>query len=178
MRTSRYVPRQGHFCPEKRREPLSLTPGDPCASCFLLLQLNIDSSLSWEQLNAPDVNFSVLRPMIATYTRVRSPAIIYALLLNRVQFLRLADSTLSFASLQRTRADLCELLSIKLARVFASTDLELVDVLSRSWNPYAGAPESVAASVDMSDVEDDMQNALELAITSQAKCQQVPILFP
>ncbi|KAL7417287.1 hypothetical protein BDY24DRAFT_438375 [Mrakia frigida] len=130
---------------------------------------NIDTALSWEQLCAPDINFSILRPLLHNYTSTKNPAIIYALLLNRIQFLRLSESDLSFTALQSSRADLCEILAIKLTRTFSSNDLELVDVLSRPWNPYQHAPASVLQDVDQEDIEEEMQNSLELAITASAK---------
>lgn len=94
---------------------------------------------------------------------------VYALLLNRLQFLRLSETDLSFSTLQRSRADLCEILSIKLIRTFAASDLELVDVVTRPWNPFQGAPASVTSSLDMDDVEEEMKNTLDLAIASSAK---------
>ena len=61
------------------------------------------------------------------------------------------------------------MLAIKLTRHHAVNDLELVTLLSRPWNPYQGAPTSVLKDVDMEDVEEEMQNSLELAITASAK---------
>ena len=63
------------------------------------------------------------------------------------------------------------MLAIKLTRHHAANDLELVTILSRPWNPYQGAPASVLKNVDMDDIEEEMQNSLELAITASAKRQ-------
>jgi hypothetical protein len=83
---------------------------------------------------------SILRPVSSTnhLTTFSLSPTVYALLINRVYYLRLAEQDLSFQALQITRADLCELLAIKLVRTFAGTDIELVDVLSRPWNPFQG----------------------------------------
>lgn len=34
-----------------------------------------DSALSWDQINAPDINFSIIRPLLAQYTKTKNPAI-------------------------------------------------------------------------------------------------------
>lgn len=39
------------------------------------VQRNIDTALSWEQLSAPDVNFTILRPLLVSYTSTKNPAI-------------------------------------------------------------------------------------------------------
>jgi hypothetical protein len=35
----------------------------------------IDTSLSWDQLNAPDINFNIIRPLLVQYTKIKNPAI-------------------------------------------------------------------------------------------------------
>ena len=42
---------------------------------------------------------------------------------------------------------MCELLAMKILRSFAYNHLELVAVLTTSWNPIAGAPPDVVAEV-------------------------------
>ncbi|CED84198.1 Uncharacterized conserved protein [Phaffia rhodozyma] len=133
------------------------------------IRTNIDSALSWEKLNAPDINFSILRPLLKTYINDKNPAIIYAILLNRLQFLRLAQEDLAFKGLLESRAMFCEILAMKLTRAFAASDLELIDCLTRPWNPFQGASESVLGRVDLEDIKEGMQNTLEVAIISSSK---------
>lgn len=76
-------------------------------------------------------------------------ALIYIALVNRVQFLRLAESDLAFQTLNTTRADACELLAIKFLRVLtasdgggygAATEIQLVSALTTGYSPFQGAP--------------------------------------
>lgn len=56
-----------------------------------------------------------MRPLSVKLSGSRPPApLLYALLVNRMQFLAEADAELAFAGVNTTRADLCELLAIKL----------------------------------------------------------------
>jgi hypothetical protein len=90
----------------------------------------LNNTLS-RQLNSPEINYSVIRPLLNRWTKNWNEAIIYALMVNRlvnsprlqrfkshstihthrVQFLKLAESDLAYASLQTARASMCELLA-------------------------------------------------------------------
>ncbi|KAG9039905.1 hypothetical protein FRB95_004377 [Tulasnella sp. JGI-2019a] len=132
---------------------------------------NIDTALTWEQLNAPDVNFSVVKPMVAMYSRIRNKAVIYAFLVVRSHFINSADNDLAFATLFLARAAFCELVAIKLLREFANFDL--VIVCTTPWNALQGAPEdmmrSIRKEVGDDDLESDPMSALEIAISTEAK---------
>lgn len=92
----------------------------------------IDSSLSWEELTAPGINYTIVRPIVERYTPKADSdedashclgAILYALMANRcaadicallifrIQFSSLAKADLSYEPLQSTRAAFCELLA-------------------------------------------------------------------
>lgn len=80
-----------------------------------------------------------------------------------------------------TRADLCELLAVKLLAAYsgAPASLDLLHVITASFNPFFGATAdmfSADENVDQAEVEamiewgeSERSNALELAIFTKAK---------
>ncbi|KZS92531.1 hypothetical protein SISNIDRAFT_429191 [Sistotremastrum niveocremeum HHB9708] len=135
---------------------------------------NIDTAFTWDQLNASDMNFGIIRPLVFKYARLKNMAVVYACLAVRAHFLANADADLAYSSVFISRAAMCELLAIKFLRFWASNELELTGVLSILWNPLAGAPLSVVNSVrkQLDGDEENMQettSALEMAIATKAK---------
>lgn len=143
----------------------------------------IDTPLTYEQLKTPSINFSIVRPLTIKLSKGERPAasLIYCLLINRQQFLNEAEADLAFCGVNTTRADLCELLALKLLSAFgtSSGNLELLHVLTASFNPFMGATEEMFVE-DEGLVGDELEeikewgkasaaNALELAIFSKAK---------
>jgi len=101
-------------------------------------------------------------------------AVVYACLVVRSYFLSAAEGELAFSGVMMSRATLCEILAMKLLAHFASNHIQLVAVLTTSWNPLAGAPPDVVEDVKrvMGADDDDMnypQSALEMAISTKAK---------
>ncbi|KAJ7650403.1 receptor-activated Ca2+-permeable cation channel [Roridomyces roridus] len=133
----------------------------------------IDSALSWDQLCASDVNFSIIRPIVLKYAKLKNLAIVYACLVVRAYFLQESEDDLAYAGVMLSRATLCEILAMKLLSHFASNHIELVAVLTTTWSPLAGAPQEVVQEVksvlgNNANVN-DAQSALEMAISTQAK---------
>ncbi|QRV74848.1 calcium channel YVC1 [Ceratobasidium sp. AG-Ba] len=140
------------------------------------IEERIDASLSWDQLNAVDVNYSVFRPIVFKYTKLRNYAIVYACLVVRSHFLSAASSDLAFAPLKRSRADACEILAMKLLRRFTAvsdTPVDLFVVLTYGWDPLQGCPDSCLADIRDAVGEDlgngERTSALEIAISTGAK---------
>jgi hypothetical protein len=146
----------------------------------------VDTTLSWSQLQQPTINFSVVRPLLVklagTGAGQKPPAaLVYALLVCRVHFLDVAQEDLAFSNLNTTRADLAELLAIKLLSAYGSApqSLELLHVLTLPFNAFNGATTAAFADeegVDDEELEklkewgqDSASNALELAVYSKAK---------
>ncbi|KAK4058401.1 hypothetical protein OIO90_000559 [Microbotryomycetes sp. JL221] len=144
----------------------------------------IDTPLTYEQLRQPTINFSVVRPLQVKLTgkRTKPPApLIFGLLVCRVHFLDVADDDLAFAALNTSRADLCELLAIKLLSTYgtAPSSLELLHILTTPWNPMSGATVDAFTQEEAMDqtslnklvdwAKQDQTNALELAVFSKAK---------
>ncbi|KAF8313679.1 hypothetical protein DL93DRAFT_2113916 [Clavulina sp. PMI_390] len=138
------------------------------------VEMNFDTALTWSQLSSPEVNFTVIRPLLFKYAALQNPAIIYVLLIVRSHFQSLADDDLAYAPIIATRADACELIAIKLLREFTNSQLELAAVLTTAWNPLQGAPADVVeiVKVDLGREQDDLDdpmNALEVAISTESK---------
>ncbi|KAI5479025.1 receptor-activated ca2+-permeable cation channel [Pseudohyphozyma bogoriensis] len=138
----------------------------------------IDTVLAYEQLKSPTINFSIVRPLSIKLSKGPRPpsALIYALLVNRIHFLSEADSDLAFLGVNTTRADLCELLAVKLLSAYetAPTSLELLHVLTADFSPFNGiTKEMLSEEEDIEDLQawgqDQRANALELAVFSKAK---------
>ncbi|CCO30330.1 hypothetical protein BN14_04357 [Rhizoctonia solani AG-1 IB] len=136
----------------------------------------IDASLSWDQLNAVDVNYSIFRPLVFKYAKLRNYAIVYASLVVRTHFIDSASQDLAFAPLKLTRADACELLALKLLRRFTGNSdnpVDLFSVLTVGWDPLQGCPDSCMSDIREIAGEDihhgDRISALEIAISSGAK---------
>ncbi|KAL1724237.1 hypothetical protein EV715DRAFT_244703 [Schizophyllum commune] len=135
--------------------------------------LTKDSALSWEQLTASDVNFTIVRPIVLKYARLKNLAVVYACLVVRSYFLGESEVNLAYAGVMTSRAMLCEILAMKLQSHFASNHIELVAVLTTTWSPLAGASNAVIDQVrDAYGGEDGdapEKSALEMAIATEAK---------
>ncbi|KAF8604724.1 hypothetical protein BDV93DRAFT_96560 [Ceratobasidium sp. AG-I] len=140
------------------------------------IEERIDASLSWDQLNAVDVNYSIFRPLVFKYAKLRNYSIVYVCLIVRSHFINAASEDLAFAPLKRTRADACEILALKLLRRFtAASDnpVDLFSVLTVGWSPLQGCPDSCLADIRDAAGEvlenGERTSALEIAISSGAK---------
>ncbi|KAI0774788.1 hypothetical protein BD413DRAFT_472139 [Trametes elegans] len=144
----------------------------------------IDNPLSHEALTAPDLTYTLVRPLSEKYgalQRQGNLSVVFCLLLNRVWFIR--DRNLTTAGLSKTRADLCEILATRALREHAENMLELALALTTSWPVYSGAPPELlerARAEHDDDLEERVGNAIEMAILSQSKrfiksspCQKV-----
>jgi hypothetical protein len=96
-------------------------------------------------------------------------SIVYVCLVVRSYFLAQAETDLAFANMMLSRANLCEVLAMKLLSRFATNYIQLVAVLTTTWNPLAGASEDVIQEVKQSlnACDDDMgsvndQSAIEV----------------
>ena len=110
-------------------------------------------------------------------------SIIYVCLVVRSYFLAQAETDLAFANMMLSRANLCEVLAMKLLSRFATNYIQLVAVLTTTWNPLTGASQDVIQEVkqslnahddDMGSVND--QSAIEVRqfISPQSYCLPFP----
>lgn len=88
-------------------------------------------------------------------------SIVYVCLVVRSYFLAEAETDLAFANMMLSRANLCEILAMKLLSRFATHYLQLVAVLTTAWNPLTGATEDVVQEVkySLNAHHDDMGSA-------------------
>ncbi|KIY62606.1 hypothetical protein CYLTODRAFT_494529 [Cylindrobasidium torrendii FP15055 ss-10] len=143
----------------------------------------IDTPLSYEALTAPDLTYTLIRPLFEKYAnwqRGGNMSIVFCLLLNRVHFIR--DQNMASHAISRTRAELCEILAIRALREYGSDIYDLVLTLTTSWSVYSGADPVVMrlAREEHEDLEERVGNAIEMAILGKAKrfikssaCQKV-----
>lgn len=138
------------------------------------IRSTIDTGLTWEELTDHELNFAIVRPLARKYCKLHSKAILYSLLVTRIHFLREADRDLANQNISHIRADLCELLAIKLLRTFASSGMNLVTALGSPLWPFSGAPPAVLENAKrlgyaQKDPFLEATSALQLAVFSSAK---------
>lgn len=144
----------------------------------------IDTPLSIEALTAPDLTYTLVRPLEDKYNAIQragNKSVVFCFLLNRVHFTR--DQNLTTSPLSCTRADLCELLATRILRDNGDSLLDLAVALTTSWPVWSGAnPRVVELAREERDdaLEERIGNALEMAIISKARrfikcspCQKV-----
>lgn len=154
------------------------------------IRATIDTHLDWNELTAIDVNYAVVRPLALKYSEINSDknlgndetghanlSILFVFLVNRVQFQRDAERDLALQNVNNTRANLCELLAMKLLRTFARDGLQLITALTFPFSTFQGADEEILSSEGLLDKDTgeplfgpaQSSSALELAIISKAK---------
>ncbi|EJD07689.1 uncharacterized protein FOMMEDRAFT_137915 [Fomitiporia mediterranea MF3/22] len=151
----------------------------------MIRQHFIDTPLSYDALCAPDLTYTLIKPLEDKYANIQRKgnySVVFCFLLNRVNFLR--DQNLVTSSLSRSRAALCELMANRLLRLYGDNTLELAFVTTTSWRVYSGADETLLKQLledlEIDDVEERVGNAIEMAIIGKAKrfikstaCQRV-----
>ncbi|KAF9045820.1 hypothetical protein BDZ89DRAFT_1058779 [Hymenopellis radicata] len=143
----------------------------------------IDTPLTYEALTAPDLTYTLIRPLFEKYTALQhagNMSVVFCLLINRVHFQ--SDQNIASSSVSRTRAELCEILAIRLLREYGNNMFDLALTLTTSWHVYSGADPEVMqmAREEREDLEERVGNAIEMAILGKAKrfiksssCQKV-----
>ncbi|GAA6005655.1 hypothetical protein JCM11491_003715 [Sporobolomyces phaffii] len=155
--------------------------------CKHEVEASLDTPFSYDALRNADLTWKYVTPLVTKLTtsdgkkKHKPPAcLIYCLLVARVQFLQQAEGDLAYAGVNTARADLCELLAIKILSTYgtSSTSSEHLYVLTAPFNPWAGCTVDMFAARDVTPAaldalvaegKDDATNALELAIGSQAR---------
>ncbi|KAF5350239.1 hypothetical protein D9758_007832 [Tetrapyrgos nigripes] len=132
----------------------------------------IDTPLTHEALTAPDLTYTLIRPLVEKYAAMQKEgnmSIVFCFLLNRIQFLN--DDNVLSASISQSRAELCEILAIRVLREYGNNLLELATALTTSWPVYNGADEDFMrfAREERDDLEERVGNAFELAILGRRR---------
>lgn len=159
---------------------------------------SIDDPYSLDQLKAPRMNISVIRPLVDEYYGQQDLSVLYCLLVNRMQFIREQSYHTHHQSVNLTRALLCELLAEKILRRYNEHNpgpkglLKLATILVAGFDPFAYAPKETLEDADRAHAvhwivrdeqwapNDGKMTALEIAILSESKsflassaCQKV-----
>ena len=118
------------------------------------------------QLTASDINFAIVRPLVFKYAKLDNMSVVYACFVVRSHFLSEAQEQIAYSGVMYSRANVCEILAMKLLARFSSNDLQLAATLTASWNPLAGAPTEIIMdireAVGRDHHEEDPQCALEV----------------
>lgn len=156
----------------------------------------IDDPYTIEQLSAPSMIISIVQPFVDRFYDAHDVSIVYALLVNRVQFLHERSSHAHHQSVNITRALLCERVASKVLQRYCADNLKsetlllLSRVLVTDFDPFQNAPDEItqehgqpfsrrrtASEREGSGIK---STALELAIISESKsflsssaCQKV-----
>lgn len=154
---------------------------------------SIDDPYSTEQLRAPRINVAIVRPLVNRLWDAKDVSIIYCLLVNKLQFLR-EQAFEAHQTINTTRAQLCELVALKILRRFDEENpgreglLLLANILVAGFEPFQNAPreitriQSYAASwkAQARGSRVGKSTVLEIAIISESKiflsapaCQKV-----
>ncbi|KAJ5894848.1 hypothetical protein N7495_006539 [Penicillium taxi] len=134
-----------------------------------LIVSRCETTLTWDQLRSPQVSQFMVRPIQQKVMASRSPATLYALMANCLQFEKEVHLYPGNSGASQTRAMVSELLAIKLLREY--TTRELIDALSYEFYPLQGQDPSswTAGAQGKRPIGTARISCLEVAIRAQAK---------
>ena len=153
----------------------------------------IQDPYTTEQLRAPKLNTTVVRPLVDELYDMQDISIVYCLLVNRTQFLEEQSYQAHYLSVSTARARLAELLALKILRQYDDESdgqnglLLLANILIAGFDPFQNAPESARSNkrsmrwpAQKRGGYERQTTALEIAIISDSKlflsspaCQKV-----
>lgn len=139
----------------------------------------IDAAYSTEEIRSTTFDLTTVRPLRDLLGRLSAPSVFYALLFNRIHFQIEAENDIATELLCLTRANVCELLAIRLTSNYVSPaqSFRLLQLLTISYNIFAGVsmnsfrdPISEASALRLQEHgANAASTALELAVVSEAK---------
>lgn len=109
---------------------------------------SIDDPYSLDQLRAPRINVSVVRPLVNRLWEIKDASLVYCLMVNKLQFAR-EQNFQSHQTVYTTRAQLCELVAVKILRRFDEENpgnnglLLLSNMMVAGFGPFQNAPPEV-----------------------------------
>jgi len=152
----------------------------------------INDPYSLEQIRAPRLTQSVIRPLLQTYYELDDISIVFCLLVNRMQFIRDQRFPFHYQSVSTTRALVCEILASRLLRQYDEDSsgpnglLLLSNIVIGGFDPFQGSPDALTQAntrlnwATQPRGYERQVTALEVAILSESKlflshsaCQRV-----
>ena len=154
---------------------------------------SLEDPYSLDQLRAPRINASVVRPLANRLFDLNDVSVPYCLLVNKLQFLR-EQTFVAHQTITTTRALMCELLAQKIMRRFDEENpghdglLLLANMMVAGFEPFQNAPSDILKAnhhalqwtVQHRGGYERKSTVLELAIISESKmllsspaCQKV-----
>ncbi|KAL9129303.1 MAG: hypothetical protein Q9217_002214 [Psora testacea] len=109
---------------------------------------SLDDPYSLDQLRAPRINVSVVRPLVNRLWDIKDVSTVYCLLVNKLQFLR-EQAFQAHQTINTTRAQLCELVALKILRRFDEENLGndglllLSNIMCAGFSAFQNAPPEV-----------------------------------
>ncbi|KAF2129735.1 hypothetical protein P153DRAFT_314883 [Dothidotthia symphoricarpi CBS 119687] len=146
-----------------------------------LLLAVIEDPYTVEQLREPRMNVLIVKPLVDRLYDEDDISIVYCLLVNRMQFLREQQFQQHHQTVDLTRANLCELVAMKVLRRHDEEStgkaglLLLAQILVAPFQPFQGAPEErcpqrhLPSEYQGQGDYDGKLTALEVAIVSESK---------
>ncbi|KAL6149602.1 hypothetical protein ACJQWK_02402 [Exserohilum turcicum] len=140
----------------------------------------IEDPYTVDQLREPRMNVLIVKPLVDRLYDEDDISIVYCLLVNRMQFLRDQQFQQHHQTVDLTRANLCELVAMKVLRRHDEEStgkaglLLLAQILVAPFQPFQGAPAERCPPRHVSDYQGQGDNdgkltALEVAIVSESK---------
>ncbi|KAJ9083667.1 hypothetical protein DSO57_1032490 [Entomophthora muscae] len=113
------------------------------------------TNFSLQQLRAPDVQNSSIRPLFLFISERAQKAGVYICLLNFWEFTRESEQQIGQAEIYKTRASVCELLAIDLLQNYSGCTMNIIQVLTFQFSPDQGSEAE-------NDARDDPLDPLDL----------------
>ncbi|KAF1946427.1 hypothetical protein EJ02DRAFT_367123 [Clathrospora elynae] len=140
----------------------------------------IEDPYTVDQLREPRMNVLIVKPLVDRLYDEDDISVVYCLLVNRMQFLRDQQFQQHHQTVDLTRANLCELVAMKVLRRHDEEStgkaglLLLAQILVAPFQPFQGAPEERCPPRHNSQYQGqgDLEGkltALEVAIVSESK---------
>ncbi|KAI0021521.1 nonselective cation channel [Xylariomycetidae sp. FL0641] len=148
----------------------------------------VEDYLTFDQLRDLRLNLSVVRPLVDKLYGLDDISIVFALLVNRAEFLHEQEHMVNRQNVHFARATLCEVVATRILRRFGEDNpgsaglLLLANILVAGFGPFQNAPDEVRreASAGSAWSYHGTLPALEIAILSGSKyflssthCQRV-----
>lgn len=145
-----------------------------------IILASIEDPYTVDQLKEPRMNVLIVKPLVDRLYDEDDVSVIYCLLVNRMQFLREQSFQHHHQTVNLTRANLCEIVAMKMLRRYDEENsgkpglLLLANILVAPFQPFQNAPPEVCPERHTWNYQqqggyEGKLTALEVAIISESK---------